>query len=82
MSAAADSLLEQALTLPLQERAKVAAELLASLDSEVSDVATLERLWTTETQRRADRLDAGQARTFTQREVFEGLARLRDQRTA
>jgi hypothetical protein len=44
----AESLLEEALTLPAQDRAMVASSLLASLDTDGTDEAEVDRLWSAE----------------------------------
>lgn len=51
------SLEKQALNLPAQERARLAHELLASLDS--LSPSEHERLWLDEAERRARQIDAG-----------------------
>ena len=54
MSQRADALLQEALALPATERADVAAELLASLDSpSPEDQAAAQAAWTQEIERRA-----------------------------
>lgn len=65
MTAAAETLLEQALTLPLEDRALLASGLLASLDSESVEDAEVDRLWSAETQRRATLLDSAEAGLVT-----------------
>lgn len=56
MSSRAQELLREALTLPLDERADVAAELLASLDDAAAErPADVEAAWATEIERRARR---------------------------
>ncbi len=65
MTNAAETLLEQALTLPLEDRALLASGLLASLDSESVEDAEVDRLWSAETERRATLLDSGEARLVT-----------------
>lgn len=56
MSSRAQDLLREALTLPLDERANVAAELLASLDdAEAERPADVEAAWAAEIERRARR---------------------------
>lgn len=50
--------LEDALTLPVEERAQVAHELLRSLDQEDPDAAAA---WTDEIRRRIDEVEAGTA---------------------
>ena len=61
MSSRAQDLLREALALPLDERADVAAELLASLDdTEAEDPAEVEAAWAAEIERRARRVMAGE----------------------
>lgn len=62
---AAETLLEQALTLPAADRVLLASGLLASLDSEALDEAEVERLWSAETERRAAQLESGDAELVT-----------------
>ncbi len=58
----AQALLREALTLPLDERADVAAELLASLDKPATmDAAAVETAWAREIERRARRVIAGES---------------------
>ena len=52
-------MLREALALPLEERADVAAELLASLDGAEPDVADVEAAWAAEIETRARRALAG-----------------------
>jgi len=55
-----EALLQEALKLPRRERADVAAELLASLDDDLTDdPQELERAWAAEIERRARRVLAG-----------------------
>ena len=62
MPSRAQELLREALTLPLDERADVAAELLASLDeAEVERPADVEAAWAAEIERRARRVMAGES---------------------
>jgi putative addiction module component (TIGR02574 family) len=59
---AAAVLLREALTLPVDERASLAAELLASLDVDiVDDPAEVEAAWATEIESRARRVMAGES---------------------
>jgi len=59
MTDRAQALLREALALPLEERANVAAELLASLDGAETDVADVEAAWAAEIDKRARRVLAG-----------------------
>jgi putative addiction module component (TIGR02574 family) len=61
MSPRAQELLREALALPLNERADVAAQLLASLDdAKATDPAEVEAAWAEEIERRARRVMAGE----------------------
>jgi putative addiction module component (TIGR02574 family) len=56
MTSRAQDVLREALTLPLDERADVAAELLASLDEAAAErPADVEAAWASEIERRARR---------------------------
>jgi putative addiction module component (TIGR02574 family) len=60
MTSRAQELLREALTLPVAERADVAAELLASLDdAETEDPAEVEAAWAAEIERRARKVMSG-----------------------
>lgn len=63
MTDRAQQLLREALTLPVDERADVAAELLASLDEPAAaiDAAGVEEAWAREIERRARRVMAGES---------------------
>jgi putative addiction module component (TIGR02574 family) len=61
MISRARELLREALTLPIEERADVAAELLASLDDAETDLANVEAEWAVEIERRARRVLAGES---------------------
>ena len=62
MTSRAQELLREALTLPIAERADVAAELLASLDAAETDTpAEVEAAWASEIERRARRVIAGES---------------------
>jgi putative addiction module component (TIGR02574 family) len=62
MASRAQELLREALTLPLGERADVAAELLASLDdAEAENPAEVEAAWAAEIERRARRVMCGES---------------------
>lgn len=59
MTSRARELLREALALPVDERADVAAELLASLDDGSEDPTEVEAAWAAEIERRARRVLAG-----------------------
>jgi putative addiction module component (TIGR02574 family) len=63
MTDRAQEVLREALTLPLDQRADVAAELLASLDDEPATIglASVEAAWGREIERRARRVMAGES---------------------
>lgn len=82
MAKTADDLRTEVLALPAQERARIATELLASLDSEPVDEDEIDELWSVETQRRAAMLDTGDARSLTREEIDERFAERRAQRDA
>lgn len=79
MAKTADDLRTEVLALPAQDRARIATELLASLDSENVDE---DELWSAETQRRAALLHTGQAGTLTWGEIEQRFAERRAQREA
>ncbi len=82
MAKTADNLREEVLALPTQERARIASDLLASLDSEAVDEDKIDQLWSAETQRRAAMLDSGDAGTLTWDEIQQRFAERRAQRSA
>ena len=62
MTSEAQEVLRQALALPADQRADVAAELLASLDeAPPSDRAAVEAAWAREIERRARRVMSGES---------------------
>lgn len=62
MTARVQALLQEVLKLPLEERADLAAELLASLDElATEDAATVEAAWAEEIERRARRALSGES---------------------
>jgi putative addiction module component (TIGR02574 family) len=67
MSSTAESILGTALTLPPNERARIAAELIASLDE--GEDAGVEAAWATEIERRIAEVESGEAETSTWEET-------------
>jgi hypothetical protein len=59
MTDRAQELLREALALGAEERADVAAELLASLDDPETDLSDVEAVWAAEIEKRARRVMAG-----------------------
>jgi len=78
----ADDLRTEVLALPARERARIAAELLASLDSEAVHENEVDEVWSVETQRRAVMLETGEAGTLTWGEIEQRFAERRAQRDA
>ena len=62
-----ETIRREALSLPVQERAELAEQLLSSLDS-LSE-AEIEQLWLQEAVRRADEMDRGLTKRVTAEEV-------------
>jgi putative addiction module component (TIGR02574 family) len=60
VSAKSDSLRDEALKLPEPERARLASELLASLDGEAED--SVEAAWAAEVEKRKGEVARGEAR--------------------
>lgn len=71
MSTTADSLLEQALALPPEDRANLASGLLASLDDDDADPDEVDRLWGEETERRMTMLESGAVEPVTLDHLIE-----------
>lgn len=61
MPSHAQEFLREALGWSVDERAEVAAELIASLDEPLTDLADLETAWAAEIERRARRVLAGES---------------------
>ncbi len=70
MSARAEHVLAEALSLPPGERAELAERLFSSLD--ISQDA-LEHLWAHEADRRIDAYERGQIKTISAQEVFKNI---------
>ncbi len=73
MALTIEELVEQAMTLPPEARARLAAILLESLDA--GDLGTVDRLWRAEAQRRLDDIRSGRVQTIP---GDEALQRVRD----
>ncbi len=69
MISRAQELLREALTLRPEDRADVAAELLASLDDANADTADVEAAWAAEIERRARRVLTGESAGIPWEEV-------------
>jgi putative addiction module component (TIGR02574 family) len=67
------ALLEQALTLPEHERAKIAARLLESLDQKVQ--IDVDAAWAAEIERRCAAVDAGELQTSDWKDVRARIER-------
>lgn len=66
----AESILKEALELPVDERIRVALQLMDSIDDR-SPHADAEEAWTAEIERRMAALEAGTAKTMSAREAIE-----------
>ena len=71
MSTRAATILGTALALPSDERARIAAELIASLDE--SEDADVETAWAAEIERRIDEVESGEAETVSWEEARERI---------
>lgn len=70
MASTVESVLQEALKLPEEDRADIAARLIASLDAESTESrADVEGAWAAEIERRCDALDAGTTTTRSWEEV-------------
>jgi putative addiction module component (TIGR02574 family) len=67
MSTTADTILGTALTLPPDERAWLASELIASLDQ--GEGADVEAVWAVEIERRIAEVESGEAKTVSWEEA-------------
>lgn len=70
MSELAEKLIEQALSLPAEERAAVAERLLTSLEPELS---TIDLLWAQEAEDRLDAYERGEIKAIPAEEVFNSI---------
>jgi hypothetical protein len=76
MTGKAKALLREALALPPEDRADVAAELLASLDStDLEDAEAVQAAWAREIEERAHRVLSGESAGEPWGEVRERIAR-------
>ena len=75
MTDRARTLLREALTLPPDERADVAAELLASLDDSMEDPVIVQAAWAKEIERRGRRALAGESAGESWEDVRDRVAR-------
>lgn len=66
-----------ALALPVEERAKVASALLASLDDPADDPAEVQAVWMAEIRSRIDDLRSGRVRTIPLGQIRAELAERR-----
>jgi hypothetical protein len=68
MTTTVEQLVEQAMTLPSESRARLADLLVESLEGD--DLGRIERLWTTEVKRRRDEARAGKVETVSGEEAL------------
>lgn len=71
MSTQADDILRNALSLAPSERAEIAASLIASLDSQVSD--EIEAAWSEEIKLRISQIDGGEVQLVPADEVIRSM---------
>ena len=76
MNAKSAALRTEVLSLPTEERAVLAVELLASLDEDVSedDPAEVDSAWGEEMVRRSHQITSGEVKTLSWSEVLEQVA--------
>ncbi len=82
MNARSVTLREELLALPIDERAELAVDLLASLDDEagLEDPADVDQAWSEELLRRSEQVSSGTASTVGWDQVLERVADNRRQR--
>lgn len=82
VNAKTSALRNELLALPTEDRAVLAAELLASLDDEVSDAdpAEIDRAWGDEMVRRSEQIATGEVTTLSWSEVLEQVVARRSSR--
>ena len=73
MSSSAEALLDSALKLPSEDRARIAAELIASLDG--IPEAGVEEAWDAEVDRRIEQVDRGEVQLVDWNAVKAEVAR-------
>lgn len=78
MSRDADSLLAESLSLPVPERARLAARLLASLQPPAGTAEEIELAWDAELGRRLEEVDSGTPLESWESIRARALARLRE----
>jgi hypothetical protein len=77
MAVVPEVLLEQALRLSPSDRAELASGLLASLDGDLADGATVERLWSEEAKRRVSQIASGDVELTTWEQMTGRVDELR-----
>ena len=70
MSELAEKLIEQALSLPAEERAEVAERLLSSLEPPLS---AIDQLWAQEAEDRVDAYERGDIEAIPAKDVFNAI---------
>jgi putative addiction module component (TIGR02574 family) len=77
MAARFEEITQVALALPLDERAKVASALLASLDEPADDPAEVHAAWTAEIRSRIDDIRSGRVQAIPLEQIKAELAERR-----
>jgi putative addiction module component (TIGR02574 family) len=72
MTARAEQVLAEALTLPTQERAQLAEQLFTSLDISSEEI---ERLWAAAAESRIDAYERGEIKAVSSEDVFKKIRR-------
>lgn len=74
MSSIVDEITEKARSLPAEDRARLAEDLLSTLQEDVAP--EVEAAWDVEIRRRLDELDGGKAKLIPAAEVFAEVRRM------
>lgn len=77
MSVAPEHLLEQALSLSVPDRARLASGLLSSLDEDHTDEDLIERHWSAESERRAEQVMTGDVTPTSWEHLVDRIETLR-----
>ena len=76
MSSLSDDISRKARSLPAEDRARLAEELLTSLHADEQEDPEIEAAWNDEIRRRLDEIDAGTAKLIPAAEAFAEVRRM------
>jgi putative addiction module component (TIGR02574 family) len=76
MSSLVDDITLKARSLPAEDRARLAEELLSSLQTEENEAPEIEAAWDEEIRRRLDEIDAGTAKLIPAAQAFAEVRRM------